>query len=129
VACVNEPPNRSGNTLNGDRQIPAVAEIDALLSELIETVSPPFVVLDARFHVTHANAAFLETFQLTMSEMREKSLFELGNRQWDIPELRQLLGVVLTQGRVVEGYRVDLDFKRIGKRSMLINARRIVGNE
>lgn len=126
---MNEPPNRSGNTLRGDRQIPAVAEIDALLSELIETVSQPFVVLDTRFHVAHANAAFLETFQLTMSEMREKSLFELGNRQWDIPELRQLLGEVLAQRRVVEGYRVDLDFKRIGKRSVLINARQIAGNE
>ncbi len=122
---MNEPPNRSGDTLRGDRQIPAVAEIDALLSELVETTFEPFVVLDARFHVTHANAAFLEAFRLTTSETWGKSLFELGNRQWDIPEVRRLLGEILPQQRVVEDFRVDHDFERIGKRSMLINARRI----
>jgi PAS domain S-box-containing protein len=125
VACVNEPPNRSGDTLRDDRQIPAVAEIDALLSELAETTFGPFLVLDARFHVAHANAAFLEAFRLTTSETRGKSLFELGNRQWDIPEVRRLLCEILPQQRVVEGFRVDHDFAALGKRNMLINARRI----
>jgi PAS domain S-box-containing protein len=125
VACVNEPPNRSGNTLRGDRQIPAVAEIDAFLSELVETTFGPLVVLDARFHVARANAAFLEAFRLTTSETRGKSLFKLGNRQWDIPEVRRLLGEILPQQGVVEGFRVDHDFEALGKRNMLINARRI----
>jgi PAS domain S-box-containing protein len=126
---MNEPPNRSGNTLRGDQQVPAVAEIDALLSKLVETTFEPLVVLDARFHVAHVNQAFLEAFQLTTSETRGKSLFELGNRQWDIPDLHRLLGEILPQQRVVEGFRVDHDFDVLGKRTMLIKARKIAGNE
>ena len=96
-----------------------------MLAELIETTSQPFVVLDTRLHVMHVNPAFLEAFQLTMSETREKPFFELGNRQWEIPELHCLLGELLPQRRVVESFRTDHDFGKLGMRKLLINARRI----
>ncbi|MGI9521460.1 MAG: PAS domain-containing protein [Hyphomicrobiaceae bacterium] len=99
------------------------------MAELIETTSQPFIVLDAHFHVAHVNSAFLEAFQLTMNEMRGKSLFELGNRQWDTPALRRLLGELLPQLRVVERFRLEHVFDALGKRKLLINARRIAGNE
>ncbi len=129
MACANEHSGRSASTSQGDQRTHAGAEIDALLAEVIETTSQPFMVLDADFYVAHVNPAFLEAFQLTNSETQGKSLFVLGNRQWDIPGLRQLLGEILPQQRVVVGYRVDHDFEGIGKRSMLINARRIAGEE
>ena len=100
-----------------------------MLADLIETTSQPFVVLDTRLHVTHVNPAFLEAFQLTMSETREKPFFELGNRQWDIPELHLLLDELLPQRRVVESFRIDHDFGKLGKRKLLINARRIAVDE
>lgn len=126
---MNELQNRPGSTRCGDQQIPAAAEIIALLSELAETAFDPIVILDARFHVVHVNQAFLQAFQVTMSEMHGKSLFELGDRQWDIPGLHHLLGKMLSQQRGVEGFRVDHDFKVLGKRSLLINARKIAGCE
>lgn len=114
---MNEPSNRLGNTIRDDQQISAGTEVDALLSGLVETTFGPLVVLDARFHVAHVNPAFLEAFQLTTSQTRGKSLFELGNRQWDIPDLCRLLGEILPQQRVVERFRVDHDFEALGKRS------------
>ncbi len=51
----------------------------------------------------------------------------LGNRQWDIPRLRELLETILPQNQVLEGYEVEHDFPAIGRRKMLLNARRITG--
>ena len=129
MAYVNEPPNPSVNTTGENHQSPVASGIEPLLAELIETTSQPFVVLDAHFHVAYVNSAFLKSFQLTMSDMRGKSLFEFGNRQWDIPALRRLISEILPQRRVVEGFRVDHVFETLGKRTMLINARGIAGNE
>jgi two-component system CheB/CheR fusion protein len=56
-----------------------------------------------------------------------RHLFELGNRQWDIPKLRELLETELPGKQVIEGFEVEHDFPTIGKRKMLLNARRITG--
>ena len=116
------------NTPLSDATALGASELPALLIQAIETCSQPFVVLDGRFHIAHANAAFLDAFQLTMGDLSDAPLFEVGQGQWDIPALRSLLVDVLPKQRTVEGYRIEHDFGEIGKRALLANARYISGD-
>src|SRR5512132_914147 len=104
-------------------------ELDILLTAVAETTAQPFLVLTSDLRVEYANRAFYETFKVTEQETLDRPLFELGNRQWDIPELHALLEEVLPQHQDVRDFRVQHDFETIGRRSMLLNARRIAGDE
>ena len=103
--------------------------MDLLLTTVAETTAQPFIVLTSDFRVEYANRAFYETFKVTGQETLDRSLLELGNGQWDIPELHALLGEVLPKDENVQDFRVQRDFETIGRRSMLLNARRIAGDE
>ncbi|MEJ2718784.1 MAG: PAS domain-containing protein, partial [Deltaproteobacteria bacterium] len=85
----------------------------------------PLVVLDESIRVVSANRSFYKTFAVTKEETEGRLLYELGNRQWDIPELRRLLNQVLPEKEEVEDFKVEHEFERIGKRVMLLNARRL----
>jgi two-component sensor histidine kinase/PAS domain-containing protein len=103
--------------------------LDILLTAVAETTAQPFIVLTSDFRVEYANSAFYETFKVTGQETLDRSLSELDNGQWDIPELHALLGDVLARHQHVRDFRVQRDFQTIGPRSMLLNARRIAGDE
>jgi two-component system, chemotaxis family, CheB/CheR fusion protein len=92
---------------------------------IIATVREPLVILDADLRVVTANASFYETFRIGREETERQSLFDLGNRQWDIPQLRAQLEEVLPRDSVFEDFEVELDFDTIGRRTMLLNARRV----
>ena len=83
------------------------------------------VVLDAELRVSFANHAFYNRFQATPPETVGQRLYELGNRQWDIPELRRLLEEILPQEKLLRGYQVNLEFEHIGLRRMRLNAREL----
>jgi two-component system CheB/CheR fusion protein len=87
------------------------------------------VVLDGRMVITSASRSFYRYFQVSPEETLGRTIFELGDRQWDIPALRELLETVLTRSRAFDGYRVEHLFPRIGQRSLLLNARRVVGKD
>jgi PAS domain-containing protein len=72
-----------------------------------------------------AGRAFYKTFGVSREETEGRIVYELGNRQWDIPQLRELLGDILEKDSVFDGYRVEHDFPGLGHRVMLLNARRI----
>jgi two-component system, chemotaxis family, CheB/CheR fusion protein len=93
---------------------------------IVETVRGPLMILDADLRVVSANRAFYETFQVADAETECRSLFDLGNRQWDIPRLRTLLEEILPRDGVVEGFEVEHHFETIGRRLMLLNARRVL---
>jgi two-component system, chemotaxis family, CheB/CheR fusion protein len=93
---------------------------------IIRTVREPLVILDADLHVTTANQSFYETFQVTGAETEGRLLFDLGNRQWNIPQLRALLEEILPRENTIEGFEVEHDFETIGGRTMLLNARRLL---
>jgi two-component system, chemotaxis family, CheB/CheR fusion protein len=95
----------------------------------VNTVHEPFLVLDSDFHVLLANAAFFETFRVTSESVVGTPLFELGGREWDIPELRRLLEDILPHDSVVSDFEVSRDFGQIGWRKMSLSARRIVEGE
>lgn len=95
---------------------------------IVETVREPLLILDANLHVKSANKAFYHDFMVTPKETADKSIFDLGNGQWNIPDLRVLLEDILREKTVFEGYEVVHEFPNVGLRKMLVNARRIVGS-
>ncbi|MCP9629389.1 PAS domain-containing protein [Rhodopseudomonas palustris] len=90
---------------------------------VVDTVSNPMLVLDAGLHVLNASRAFLETFKVDRDETIGRPLYELGDGQWDIPDLRRLLLDVLPKAETVINYKVEHDFPGIGRRTMLLTAR------
>ena len=94
-------------------------------ARIVATVRHPLVVLDATLHVLSVNAAFEETFLITEEEVLGGYLYDLGNGQWDLPELRRLLGDILPRDTQVVDYEVEHVFPEIGHRVMLLNARQL----
>lgn len=92
---------------------------------VIATVREPLLVLSRDLRVISANRAFYQMFRTTPAETLDRPIYELGNRQWDIPELRRLLEEILPQNTHFDGYEVTHDFEHIGRRTMLLNARRV----
>ena len=96
-----------------------------LFMDIINTIREPFLVLNEDLRVVSANSAFYRTFKVTPDESEGRLLYELGNRQWDVAELRFLLEEVLKKNSSFENFEVDHDFEHIGRRTMLLNARLI----
>jgi PAS domain S-box-containing protein len=116
-----------------------IAELEALAADhkraeqetreyaesIVETVREPLVVLDADLRVISANRSFYETFKTKPGETAGQLLYDLGNRQWNIPKLRELLEEILPTGTAFDNFEVEHEFKTIGRRVMHLNARRI----
>ncbi|MBF0203038.1 MAG: PAS domain-containing protein, partial [Desulfamplus sp.] len=98
-----------------------------LLRDIVATVRESFVVLDSKLHVLMANQSFLNLFKVTQKETVDKYIYDLGNKQWDIPKLRELLENILPERTVFDNYEVEHEFVTIGRRIMLLNARKIYG--
>ena len=98
---------------------------DVIANEIVETVPSALLILDKNLNITSANRAFYQTFRTTPTETEGSHIYELGNRQWDIPTLRTLLERVIPQQTSVEKFEVAHDFPNIGRRTMLVNARKI----
>jgi PAS domain S-box-containing protein len=92
---------------------------------IVATVRESLVVLDKSLRVELANDSFYRTFHVTPAETVGQPLYELGNRQWDIPSLRTLLEDVLPHDHDFNDYEVEHDFERLGRRTIRINARRL----
>ena len=87
------------------------------------------LVLDAELRVKTANETFYDVFRVSEGETLGTLLYDLGGGQWDIPELRRLLGQVLPQREALEDFEVKHTFPKIGPKTMLLNARRILQQE
>jgi len=92
-------------------------------------VREPLLVLDSILRVVSANPSFYATFAVSETQTEGRFIYELGNGQWDIPELRKQLEEVLPGSASFDDFRVDHLFEEVGQRSMLINARKISGGE
>src|SRR3984885_10771492 len=100
-----------------------VPDINA--SDIVETVPSALLILDRNLNISSANRAFYQTFRTSAEETEGCLIYDLGNRQWDIPALRTLLESVIPHRASVEGFEVEHDFPTIGRRTMLVNARKI----
>lgn len=83
--------------------------------------------MDGELKVISANRAFFQYFQVTAADTIERKIYDLGNGQWNIPALRELLEIILPRDQAFEGYIVEHDFPVIGHQKIHLNARRIVG--
>ena len=92
---------------------------------IVGTIREPLLVLDADLRVKIANRSFYQSFHVTPGQTEGHRLFDLGNRQWDIPALRELLEEILPQNSHFNDFEVDHTFEGIGRRSMVLNARRL----
>ena len=98
-----------------------------LLAEgIVNTVSEPLIVLDSALQVVSASRSFYQHFEVKPEDTVGRKIYDLGNGQWNIPTLRQLLEDLLPQKQVLDGYVVEHDFPGLGLRRMVLNARRIV---
>ncbi|MCA1451372.1 PAS domain-containing protein [Ensifer sp. IC3342] len=100
-----------------------------LAEAIVETLDQPLLILTSNLTTADVNSAYCETFGVTAEETRGQPIYRLGNGQWDIPELRRLLEQVLPERTLVKGYRIEHKFPNIGRRVMILNARRIEAND
>ena len=102
-----------------------IRESEEYLASIYQTVRESLIVLSPDFNVLSVNYHFLKTFKVSIGETEGKALYELGNGQWNIPQLKVLLEDVLPTNNPVENFEVEHDFPHIGKKLMLLNAHRI----
>jgi two-component sensor histidine kinase len=93
---------------------------------IIDTLEEPLLVVDQAGCVLTGNRGFFETFSVGRDDTVGCNLFALGNGQWDIPELRRLLNEIIPKSAAIVAYEVKADFPAIGRRTMLVSARRLV---
>lgn len=107
------------------RAVVEIQEAREYAEAIVDTVREPMLVLDADLRVVTANYSFYRTFGTEPPETEGKLIYELGQREWDIPELRKLLEEIVPLNTSFQDYVVEDDFPHIGRRVMLLNARRI----
>jgi two-component system CheB/CheR fusion protein len=104
----------------------AASQLAQVLAEgIVNTVVEPLVVLDKDLQVVSASRAFFRNFKVAPEQTVGRKLYDLGDGQWNIPALRELLEDILPQQQAMEGFEVEHDFPGLGRRRMVLNARRI----
>jgi signal transduction histidine kinase/CheY-like chemotaxis protein len=100
-------------------------QIEMYAQDVVDTVREPLLILDSSLRVHSANRAFYQTFQVSSEETENQLIYELGNGQWDIPDLRTLLEDIVPMSSVFNDFELEHDFPSIGRRVMLLNARKL----
>jgi chemotaxis protein methyltransferase CheR len=96
-----------------------------VFSYILDSVREPLVVLDSDLKVVTANQAFYTKFCVKQEETEDASIYQLGNGQWDIPKLRELLEDILPTNTEFKDFEVEHEFESIGHKIMHLNARKI----
>lgn len=105
--------------------IPLIDDIQNYAQNIVDTVREPLLILDATLRVRSANRAFYQTFHVSPAETEGRLIYELGNGQWDIPDLRTLLEDIVPKSSVFDDFELEHTFPDIGRRVMLLNARKL----
>lgn len=107
-------------------RIQQVEELNQYNEAILSTVHEPVLILDKDIKIKSANKSFCKTFHVTEEECIGKSLYKLGNNQWNIQRLRELLEEIVPKNNRFHDFEVEHDFPVIGKKIMLLNAHRII---
>src|SRR4249920_582299 len=107
------------------KQNPLVEDIETYAQDIVDTVREPLLMMDTTLRVRSANRAFYQTFRVSPEETEDRLIYELGNGQWDIPALRTLLEDVIPRSSVFNDFELEHTFPIIGRRVMLLNARKL----
>jgi len=103
--------------------------VDQIFEGIIDTIREPILVLDSDLNVLFANRNFYDSFKVTPEETLGRLLYDLGNRQWDIPKLKDLLEGILPKHNKFDNYEVEHEFLNIGHKIVVLNARRLIEEE
>jgi len=125
-------PVKSDHTPVQKDQVQPVTKSQEYAESIINTIREPLIVLDQDLRVVTVSRSFYEVFQVRPEETVGELIYDLGNKQWNIPKLRELLETILPEKTTFDNYEVEHDFATIGRRIMLLNARqiqRVLGKE
>ncbi|MFC1928366.1 ATP-binding protein [Chloroflexota bacterium] len=100
-------------------------EASEFAENVIDTVREPLLALDGELRIVKVSRSFYEFFKVKPEETVGQLIYDLGNKQWDIPKLRELLETILPEKAAFDNFEVEHDFATIGRRIMLLNARQI----
>lgn len=117
-------PNPASNQ-SLEQNITSLSEALKYAESIVETFHEPLIVLNPDLTVKSCNRAFYENFKVRAENTIGRRIYDLGNGQWNIPALRKLLEDVLPDSKVFNDYELKHDFEDIGRRVMLLNARRL----
>ena len=110
-------------------RIAALKKLLLYYKDITETIREPFIILDKNLYVISANPAFYRQFKVKRKDTEGRRMYELGENQWDAPELRELLEHILPKHRVLNNYEITLNFPELGRKTMLLNARQVDSKE
>lgn len=96
---------------------------------VVDVLREPVLILDKDFKVLAANEEFYRLFRVEKKNTEGSVVYELGNGQWDIPELRKLLEDILPKNTFFNGFEVQHEFPTIGERTIILNARHIYSKD
>jgi two-component system, chemotaxis family, CheB/CheR fusion protein len=94
---------------------------------IIATLRESLLVLDDELRIMWANRSYYEIFRATPEETEHRFLYEIGQHQWDVPELRGRLQEAATRDTQFQAFRVEQQFSKVGRKVLLLNGRRLVG--
>ncbi|MFC2149239.1 PAS domain-containing protein [Candidatus Auribacterota bacterium] len=92
---------------------------------IVDTVREPLLILGSDLRVISANRSFYKIFKVIPEETVGQFIYDLGNQQWDIPKFRELLEEILPKSVTFNDYEVEHEFPVIGRKIMLLNARKL----
>jgi len=95
------------------------------MEALVDVARESFLILDSDLRVVMANLVFYQNFQVSKGETESRRIYELGNGQWNIPELKDFLEDILPNKKAMRDYEVRHVFETIGEKTMVLNARQI----
>jgi two-component system, chemotaxis family, CheB/CheR fusion protein len=108
------------------KRVEAALQYDKTYGEsIVETVQDPLIVLDGQLRITSVNSAFYRMFQVKPEDVVGQLIYSLGDQQWDIARLRELLERIIPNQATFRDFRVEHDFPGIGRRTLLLNGRRV----
>jgi two-component sensor histidine kinase len=103
-----------------------LAGAQTLAQAIMNTIPEPFIVLDEQFRVLAASRSFYQTFKVDPEHTLGCPVYGLGEGQWDIPSLRILLETIIPEQATMDGFEVEHHFPNLGRRTMLLNARKVL---
>ncbi|MCJ7515643.1 MAG: PAS domain-containing protein [Dehalococcoidia bacterium] len=108
------------------QELAAAKAAQEIAENIVNTVREPLIVLSGDLRIISASNAFYNMFQVSKENTEKKPIYEIGNRQWDIPKLRELLENILPENTYFNDFEVVHSFPTLGHKTILLNARRIV---
>ena len=123
-----ESSNEELITINQElqRRNEQLAEIQEYSEAVFTTIRESLLILDKDFRVKNANSCFYQTFQLTEEETIGKLLYDVANKQWDVPRLRELLEEIIPRNIQMTDFEMVLQMKNIGEKVLVLNAKRLI---